>query len=294
MGGGAATTAAGGMGGDVGATVVSCAATNIAPTDPNALRIYSVVEPQLSADLLAFMVPFACGTIPLYRGTFSAQDNHGRNVGLAPGGSGKAVAFLDSVLPYEPLSMCSGRTLVRRLTIVASGWAEFYQGSDADVTSYVTLIGGPFTPLSGVEGHCLGCLPDFRLGAPAEIDLATTTFSASVCDVGIPRSMVQAGGHLEATSAFTADEIQAISQPNAITSNETGFAIQGMDHVATKGGYATEKRPIGCYHDCTVRTRYHVDWYFSRQNPRIFGLRNFRVEPSTSSCCASYEPNPCI
>lgn len=292
--GGGGTAAVGGMGGDASTNAVSCAATNIAPTDPDALRIYKVVEPQLDDDLLAFMMPFACGAIPLYRGTFSAQDSHGGTVGLAPGGGGKAVAFLDSPLPHDAISMCSGTTLVRRLSIVADGWAQFYQGNDADVTSYATLIGRPFTPISGVEGQCVGCLPDFRLGAPATIDLATTTFSASACDVGNPRSVVQAGGHLEATSAFTADEIQAISQPNAITSNETGFALQGTDEVATKGGYATEKRPIGCYQDCTVRTKYHVDWYFSRQNPRSFGLRNFRVEPSTSSCCASYVPNPCI
>src|SRR5262249_20049507 len=56
-------------------TADSCPPTDFPPTDAAALRVYQIAAPIEHDRLQRNIGQYACGTSPLYRGTFSAQDN---------------------------------------------------------------------------------------------------------------------------------------------------------------------------------------------------------------------------
>jgi hypothetical protein len=132
---------------------------------------------------------------------------------------------------------------------------------------------------------------DFTTGAPPEIDLGAGAFSSPACFAAPDASTVTAAGHLALVSAPSTDDIIQLNQPfNQVRASfpSPTWSVQGTEMVATIDDEVSEPTPNMCTLSCRSRTRYHVDWYVDRADPKRYGLRNFRIEPAEILCCSSY------
>jgi hypothetical protein len=277
----------------------SCASTNVPPTDPEALRVYHIVEPQLRTAVEAALGRFGCSTLTTYRGSVIAHDNSGTLPGMVDGAmNGTAVAYVDNVDQVGPLSCSTSATSARELVVVSPGTGlaiRFLQTPTDDTQTFASVItnvdstpiGSSFlngsSPWFGVNGTCAGCLPDFRTTTPAGFTLAQTTFTGTYCQGGGPMT-VQASATLAHSGAvLSITDIEMIAPLFGVPLEDAGDA-----DIHTLPGYLDEPTTAGCYQDCDRTTNYNVDWYIDRQDPRKFGLRNFRILSSSTTCCSGH------
>ena len=265
----------------------ACPTVDAPPSDAAALRVYAMVSIQLHDDLGYLVGRYACGTAPLYRGTFSASDS-GMDVPIK---NAPVIASLETDPTDQHYTTCGSRwSGVRELSIgetEAPGTSiRFFQLPDA-ATTYVSLLRAPNSTWSGVSASCATCVPDLRGAMPATITISAARLDGMLCDDN-PFS-VTASGQLSRIATPSTDDVFAINQligdyrwPGA------RFTLVGNEQVATIDGFLVE--PVsnaGC--EATQNTHYHVDWYINVDDPKKHGLRNFRIEPTTLQCCPTIQ-----
>jgi hypothetical protein len=283
---GAAGSAAGGAGAAAG-----CPTTDTLPTDPLTLQVYHLVEADLHAKLERMIGRYACGTTPLYRGTFTAHDNVS-TVEAGPDGilDGAVIAALaiPSQMIFKSCTTISdaGRELVVIATNGQTAIRLAQVPNDATDT-YATLVNHPGSTWSGAAGTCSGCTTDFHTGTPTTIDVSQTTFAGSYCSGGGSLT-VAAQGHLSFADQPTIDDIMGINDPSGDQPQPPfTFSQSGTEMVAAYSGTAIEPISLGCWNGCEVITTFHVEIFVNRANPKLLGLRNFRIDPPQTSCCGT-------
>ena len=283
--------AAGSAGGAAGAGGAGCPTTDTLPTDPLTLHVYHLVEADLHAKLERMIGRYACGTTPLYRGTFTAHDNVS-TVEAGPDGilDGAVIAALaiPSQMIFKSCTTISdaGRELVVIATNGQTAIRLAQVPNDATAT-YATLVNHPGSTWSGTAGSCSGCTTDFHTGTPTTIDVRQTTFAGSYCSGGGSLT-VAARGHLSFADQPTIDDIMSINAPSGDQPQPPfTFSPSGTEMVAAYSGTAIEPISLGCWNGCEVITTFHVEIYVNRANPKLLGLRNFRIDPPQTSCCGT-------
>lgn len=277
-----------GIGGADGGTPSTCPTTDEPPSDPAALRVYQLVEAQEHADLQRVVGQYACGDSPIYRGTFVAGDNFG-TVSPADGdgmlNNGPVIAAIETTDATPDYLTCEQTvTGARALVVIATAQMRairFFQ-PPAPVSgnpTYASLVHQPGAGWSGTSGECNDCVADLRGGAPASIDMVGLAFSGQYCG-GAGLLMVSASGHLTMLAAPTFADILEMNQNRGDQQVPPIFVVQGPDLVTTVDGSLGEG--AGCTYTFTP---FHVDWYVNQQNPRLRGLRNFRIDSPQTLCC---------
>jgi hypothetical protein len=289
-GGGSAGSAGSGGGGSGGATVF-CPTTDTPPTDAAALRVYQLVEAKQHANLQRVVGQYACGTSPLYRGTFAASDNLGSlGAGYSNGviTSGPVIASLETTSSSNDFLTCTQTVMgVRALVVMATAQSEairLFQVFGGDASTYASLVTVPGSSWTGTSGSCAACVSDLRTGSPQTISIGSATLNGQFC-YGQPLT-VSVSGQLAIVAQPSFDDIMEINQSFGDHLAPPPFASEGPDMVTTIDDALYEPIPTmsGCAGSERV-TPYHVDWYVNRQNVELLGLRNFRVDPPQNLCC---------
>jgi hypothetical protein len=290
-GGGSGGNPDAGTGGADGGTSSTCPTTDEPPSDPAALRVYQLVEAQEHADLQRVVGQYACGDSPIYRGAFVASDNFG-TVSPADGdgvlNNGPVIAAIettDATLDY----LTCDQTVTGARALVVIGTAQmrairFFQtpGPVGGNPTFASLVHQPGSGWSGTSGVCNGCVADLRGRPPASIDMVGLTFSGQYCGGAGPLT-VSASGHLAMLAAPTFADILEMNQNLGDQQAPPTFAVQGPDMVTTVDRSLGEG--AGCLYTFTP---FHVDWYVNQQNPRLRGLRNFRIDSPQTLCCRGF------
>jgi len=277
----------------------ACPSTNVPPTDPEALRVYRMVEPQLRAAVEAALGRFACSTLTVYRGSVTAHDNSGTVPGMTNGAmNGAAIAYVDDIDQVGPLSCSASAAHARELVVAtpSTGLAiRFLQTATDGAQTFASLItrvnSTPFSsgllnggnPWFGVNGACTDCLPDFRTTTPEGFRLAQTTFTGTYCQGGGPMTVQASANLARSGAALPITDIEMIAPLFGVPLEDGGDA-----DIQTISGYLDEPTTAGCYQDCDRTTNYNVDWYIDRQDPRKFGVRNFRILSKSTTCCSGH------
>jgi hypothetical protein len=283
---------AAGTGGSV--APATCPTTDMPPTDPFTLHVYHLVEADLHAKLERMVGRYACGTTPLYRGMFTARDNISTISSEADGMlDGAVIAAL--AIPSQPIfeSCVTSSTTGRELLVIATnGQAaiRLAQAPNDATNTYATFVAHPGQNWNGNVGTCSVCATDFHTGTPSTIDVSQGTFAGYYCGDDPGPLTVAVQGHLTLADQPTIDDIMNI---NAASPDQQqppfSFSQSGPDLVATVSDVAVEPISLSCSTGCEVTTTFHVEVYVESSNPRVLGLRNFRIDPPQTSCCGSYE-----
>jgi len=146
-GGDGSAGAAGTGGGGSGGAMDFCPTSDTPPTDPAALRVYQLVEAEQHAKLQRVVGQYACGTSPLYRGTFAASD------GFEAIESGPVIASLETTSSYYNYVTCYQTvTGVRALMVISTAQSKairLFQIPGGDASTYsspVTALQSGWTP----------------------------------------------------------------------------------------------------------------------------------------------------
>jgi hypothetical protein len=263
---------------DAGVAAARCPTTDTRPSDAAALRVYKLVEPTEHARLEQVVGRYVCGTASIYRGSFSAADNQS-SVGGVEGviATGPVVASLEDSSRMDFLTCQQTVMGVRALVVFAAGQSRairLFQILGGTATTYSSLVAMPNTLWSGVSASCDGCVGDLRPGAPASIAIGPTTLTGQYCDGSTPLE-VSVSGQLNLLASPSVDDILGVNQPYGAYQAPPSFVLQGDDMVTTVSGFLLEVAdPILMG---GTATPYSVDWYVNRQNPAVFGLRNFSI-----------------
>jgi hypothetical protein len=271
--------------GGVSGTATSCPTVDTPPTDAEALRIYDIVAPWQHDALEHTIGRYACGTTPLYRGTFSASDSY-TNATLK---DSQVIASLettdDATLDFLT---CTDTVMGVRALIIGQTAGDrtsirFFQRLTGSATTYVSLVRTPGSTWSGTSAACAMCLPDLIGAAPATMTIGSGHYDGRLCDA--TSFSVTASGQLSKVATASLDDIMAI---NEIVGDYrwpgSKFALVGREQVATVDGLFVEPE-VGAGCMATRNTAYHVDWYVNVDDPRQRGLRNFRVDSPQIECC---------
>jgi hypothetical protein len=270
---------------DAGTAGDDCPTTDMPPSDPAALRVYNLIEGTEHARLQQAIGQYVCGTSPIYRGTFAAQDNAG-SFGLVDGviTAGPVIASVQTSFERDFLG-CGDETVmgVRALVVLATAQSRairLFQILGGDGSTYSSLVSQPQTLWSGSSPMCDGCVADLRGDAPASLSLGPVTMTASCA--GTTPLEVTLSGQLTMLPNPSLADILEMNQPFGTYGTPPAFVQQGDDMVAPADGVLYEVTYI--VNETGMATPFHLEWYVSSQTPTLFGLRNFRVDPPQPLC----------